>query len=106
MIIFSRSDQKFKIAAFLGKRYLSRANLPSRGENIRSSIMAATELSLEKIYEYFVQNGGLVSNRDVVRHFRRYLTDPASKGTYVFCGISKLIPVKRFVYVRFFSNYL
>lgn len=42
--------------------------------------MAVSELSLEQIYEYFVQNGGIVSNRDIVRDFKSYLTDNLTKG--------------------------
>lgn len=42
--------------------------------------MAASGLTLEEIYEYFKEKGGTVSNSDVVRHFKRYLTDPQSKG--------------------------
>ncbi|GJQ85185.1 hypothetical protein Trydic_g9123 [Trypoxylus dichotomus] len=41
--------------------------------------MAASELSLEEILKFFVEKGGLVANRDVVRHFKRYLTDPLTQ---------------------------
>lgn len=42
--------------------------------------MAAPELTFQEIYEFFLENGGKVKNRDAVRHFKRYLTDPISKG--------------------------
>ncbi|KAF2901425.1 hypothetical protein ILUMI_04761 [Ignelater luminosus] len=41
--------------------------------------MAAAELSIEAIHEYFVEKGGIVANREVVKHFKPYLTDPATK---------------------------
>ncbi|XP_066138966.1 ankyrin repeat domain-containing protein SOWAHC [Euwallacea fornicatus] len=41
--------------------------------------MAAGELSFQVILEYFLENGGKVKNRDAVRHFKRYLTDPSTK---------------------------
>ncbi|XP_048525641.1 ankyrin repeat domain-containing protein SOWAHB isoform X3 [Dendroctonus ponderosae] len=42
--------------------------------------MAAPELSFQIVYEFFVENGGKVKNKDAVRHFKRYLTDPARKN--------------------------
>lgn len=44
--------------------------------------MAASELTFEEIYDYFKQKGGTVSNSEVVRHFKPYLTHQASKGMY------------------------
>ncbi|KAK9693018.1 hypothetical protein QE152_g34503 [Popillia japonica] len=41
--------------------------------------MAASELSLEEILKFFVEKGGIVANRDVVRHFKKYLTDPLTQ---------------------------
>ncbi|KAK4877571.1 hypothetical protein RN001_010077 [Aquatica leii] len=41
--------------------------------------MAASELSINIILDYFLEKGGIVSNRDVVKHFKKYLTDPATK---------------------------
>lgn len=46
--------------------------------------MAARELSLDQIRDYFIEKGGIVSNGDVVRHFRRYLTDPENRGKVAF----------------------
>lgn len=37
-------------------------------------------LTLEQIHLYLLQNGGKVRNRDVVRHFKSFLTDPVTKG--------------------------
>lgn len=45
--------------------------------------MAASGLTLEEIYEYLKKKGGTVSNSDVVRHFKHYLIDPASKGRWL-----------------------
>ncbi|XP_071053948.1 ankyrin repeat domain-containing protein SOWAHA [Onthophagus taurus] len=41
--------------------------------------MAASELSIEQIHKFLLEKGGIVPNRDVVRHFRGYLTDRASQ---------------------------
>ncbi|KAF5289150.1 hypothetical protein FQR65_LT02040 [Abscondita terminalis] len=41
--------------------------------------MAASDLSINVILDYFLEKGGIVSNRDVVKHFKRYLTDPSTK---------------------------
>ncbi|KAK5642839.1 hypothetical protein RI129_009006 [Pyrocoelia pectoralis] len=41
--------------------------------------MAANELSIDVILDYFIEKGGIVSNRDVVKHFKRYLTDPSTR---------------------------
>lgn len=43
-------------------------------------IMATSDLTLEQIYNYFKENGNVVKNRELVHHFKHYLTDPASKG--------------------------
>ncbi|CAH1980810.1 unnamed protein product [Acanthoscelides obtectus] len=41
--------------------------------------MAASELTLELLYEFFKENGGKVKNIDAVRYFKSYLTDPTHK---------------------------
>ncbi|XP_030767459.1 ankyrin repeat domain-containing protein SOWAHB isoform X2 [Sitophilus oryzae] len=41
--------------------------------------MASKSLSIEEIHQFFRENGGKVKNKDVVRHFKKYLTDPATK---------------------------
>ncbi|XP_050301764.1 uncharacterized protein LOC126739971 isoform X2 [Anthonomus grandis grandis] len=41
--------------------------------------MGSLELNFQLILEYFRENGGKVKNRDAVRYFKRYLTDPALK---------------------------
>ncbi|XP_044269219.1 ankyrin repeat domain-containing protein SOWAHC isoform X1 [Tribolium madens] len=41
--------------------------------------MASSDLTLEQIYNYFKENGNVVKNRELVHHFKHYLTDPASK---------------------------
>jgi hypothetical protein len=43
-------------------------------------IMATSNLTLEQIYDYFKENGNVVKNRELVHHFKEYLTDPATKG--------------------------
>lgn len=42
--------------------------------------MATSNLTLEQIYDYFKENGNVVKNRELVHHFKEYLTDPATKG--------------------------
>ncbi|CAG9858132.1 unnamed protein product [Phyllotreta striolata] len=41
--------------------------------------MADNFLTIEQIHLYLLQNGGKVKNRDAVRHFKGYLTDPLTK---------------------------
>lgn len=46
--------------------------------------MASGDLTVDLVYNYLVEKGGKVRNRDAVRYFRTYLTDPVLKGNYVF----------------------
>lgn len=39
-----------------------------------------SELSLEEIRNYLLENGGTARNHDLVKHFKRFLTDPESRG--------------------------
>lgn len=39
-----------------------------------------SELSLEEIRNYLLENGGTARNHDLVKHFRRFLTDPETRG--------------------------
>ncbi|KAJ3660444.1 hypothetical protein Zmor_004893 [Zophobas morio] len=41
--------------------------------------MATSDLTLEQIHSYFKENGNMVKNRELVHHFKEYLTNPASK---------------------------
>lgn len=38
------------------------------------------ELSLPEIHGFMVRNGGKVTNHDLVKHFKRFLTNPATQG--------------------------
>ncbi|XP_043286754.1 ankyrin repeat domain-containing protein SOWAHB isoform X2 [Venturia canescens] len=38
-----------------------------------------SELSLQEIRQYLLDNGGTVRNRDLVKHFKRFLTDPETR---------------------------
>lgn len=40
-----------------------------------------SELSLEEIRQYLLENGGTARNHDVVKHFKKFLTDPETRGT-------------------------
>lgn len=40
-----------------------------------------SELSLEEIRRYLLENGGTARNHDVVKHFKKFLTDPETRGT-------------------------
>lgn len=44
--------------------------------------MAASELSIEEIHKFFVEKGGRVSNKELVKHFKRYLTNHETKGMF------------------------
>ena len=39
-----------------------------------------SELSLEEIRNYLLENGGTARNHDLVKHFKRFLTDPETRG--------------------------
>lgn len=48
-----------------------------------SKIMAANvpnDLSLEEIRDFMLKNGGKVTNLDLVKHFKRFLTNPNTQG--------------------------
>ncbi|KAG6802364.1 ankyrin repeat domain-containing protein SOWAHB isoform X1 [Apis mellifera caucasica] len=38
-----------------------------------------SELSLEEIRQYLLENGGTARNHDVVKHFKKFLTDPETR---------------------------
>ncbi|KAJ9597644.1 hypothetical protein L9F63_011513, partial [Diploptera punctata] len=38
-----------------------------------------SELSLDAIREFMLENGGKVTNHDLVKHFKRFLTDPETR---------------------------
>ncbi|CAK9802843.1 Ankyrin repeat domain-containing protein SOWAHB [Anthophora plagiata] len=38
-----------------------------------------SELSLEEIRQYILENGGTARNHDVVKHFKKFLTDPETR---------------------------
>ena len=39
-----------------------------------------SELSLDAIRDFMLENGGKVTNHDLVKHFKRFLTDPETRG--------------------------
>ena len=41
---------------------------------------APSELSLKEIRDFMLQNGGKVTNHDLVKHFKQFLTNPNTKG--------------------------
>lgn len=43
-----------------------------------------SQLSLEEIHNYLLENGGTARNHDLVKHFRRFLTDPETRGKLTF----------------------
>ena len=45
--------------------------------------MAAAELTFELLLEYFREKNGVVKNKDCVRHFKKYLTNPEIQGKVV-----------------------
>lgn len=38
-------------------------------------------LSLYEIRKFMLEKGGRVTNHDLVKHFKPFLTDPVTKGT-------------------------
>lgn len=39
-----------------------------------------TELSLEAVRKFMLENGGKVTNHDLVKHFKQFLTNPVNRG--------------------------
>jgi hypothetical protein len=39
-----------------------------------------SELSVEAIRDFMLENGGKVTNHDLVKHFKRFLTNPETRG--------------------------
>lgn len=39
-----------------------------------------TELSLEAVKNYMLENGGKVTNHELVKHFKAFLTNPETRG--------------------------
>lgn len=46
--------------------------------------MASFELTFDLVHTFLLDNGGKVRNRDAVRYFRSYLTDPVTKGEFLY----------------------
>ncbi|KAJ8982786.1 hypothetical protein NQ317_018487 [Molorchus minor] len=71
--------------------------------------MASSELTLEEIYSFLKEKGGKVRNRDAVRFFKAYLTNPQTKGSWGLAGSTQVLgcpcpvfsnPGRIFVYSR------
>lgn len=41
---------------------------------------APTEFTLESVREFMLDKGGKVTNHELVKHFKQFLTDPYTKG--------------------------
>ena len=41
---------------------------------------APTEFTLESVKDFIIEKGGRVTNHELVKHFKLFLTDPATKG--------------------------
>lgn len=41
---------------------------------------AASGLTVEAIRDFMLENGGKVTNHDLVKHFKRFLTNPETRG--------------------------
>lgn len=41
---------------------------------------APTEFTLESVREFMLEKGGKVTNHELVKHFKQFLTDPYTKG--------------------------
>lgn len=50
----------------------------------RLKMATPSELSLEEIRKYLLENGGSVRNHDLVKYFMKFLTDPETRGNYFF----------------------
>ena len=45
-----------------------------------SIFQMASELSLQAVRELLLDKGGIVRNKDLVRYFKEFLNNPATKG--------------------------
>lgn len=43
-----------------------------------------SELSLEEIRKYLINNNGSARNHDLVKYFKTFLTDPLTRGEFIF----------------------
>ena len=56
-----------------------------------SSAMAAPmEFTLDSVRDFMLDRGGKVTNHELVKHFKQFLTDPHTKGKKSFQTITKL----------------
>ena len=39
-----------------------------------------TEFTVESVRDYILSKGGKVTNHELVKHFKQFLTDPVMKG--------------------------
>lgn len=46
-----------------------------------------SELSLDEIRNFMLKNGGKVTNHELVKYFRKFLTHPDTKGKMWFINI-------------------
>lgn len=73
-----RSDRSYRRDASLrGQPY---AALTARLTDSPTNMASPSELSLEEIRNYLLENGGTARNHDLVKHFKRFLTDPETRG--------------------------
>ena len=65
---------------------------------------APSEFTLESVRDFILLNGGRVTNHDLVKHFKIFLTDPSSKGKTI--SISALVSLPFNPSLPFFSGNL
>lgn len=46
------------------------------------NMAAPSELSIAEIRKFMLENGGKVTNHELVKHFKQFLTNPNTKGEY------------------------
>lgn len=44
--------------------------------------MTPSELSLKEIHYFMIKNGGKVTNHDLVKYFKKFLTNPSTQGKF------------------------
>lgn len=44
---------------------------------------APSELSLAEIRKFMLKSGGKVTNHELVKHFKQFLTNPSTKGNVI-----------------------
>lgn len=58
---------------------------------VEVEMAAPREFTVDSVRDFMIEKGGRVTNHELVKHFKQFLTDPYTKGTIIsFKSISNL----------------